>query len=177
MPTTKIILLLLLVAILSACASPANKQSMMVNPDAVASYVKEEQKGKFVVDAVGGGKATNPMWTSQVSKENFEAALKDSLSIAGLTSADSSASQYKVDADLLSLQQPMFGLTFDVISTVNYRVHKAGFERKFPITATGTATTSDAFVGMTRLKIANEKSIQANITEFIKQLSAATDIK
>lgn len=175
MPTTKIILPLLLLAILSGCAAPATKQAMVIRTDAVS--VKAEQKGKFIVDAVGGGKATNPMWTSQVSRESFDGALKESLAVAGLTSTESSANQYKIDADLLSLKQPLFGLTFDVVSTVNYRVYKDGFEKQFPITATGTATTSDAFVGITRLKIANEKSIQANITEFIKQLSTANDIK
>ncbi len=177
MPTTKIILPLLLLSILSGCAAPATKQAMVIRTDAVSSIVKAEQKGKFSVDAVGGGKATNPMWTSQVSRESFEGALKESLAVAGLTSAEPSANQYKIDADLLSLKQPLFGLTFDVVSAVNYRVYKDGFEKQFPITATGTATTSDAFVAITRLKIANEKSIQANITEFIKQLSAANDIK
>jgi hypothetical protein len=120
---------------------------------------------------VAGGKATNPFWTSQVSNESFESALKDSLTAAGLTSIDKATSQYKIDADLVSLKQPMFGLTFDVVSTVNYRVHGDSLAKTFPITATGTATTSDAFVALTRLKIANEKSIQANIIEFIKQLS------
>ncbi len=70
----------------------------------------------------------------------------------------------------------MFGLTFDVVSTVNYKVYGEGVNKVFPVVATGTATTSDAFVAITRLKIANEKSIQENIKAFIKQLSAS-DIK
>jgi hypothetical protein len=36
---------------------------------------------------------------------------------------------------------------------------------------------SEAFVAINRLKIANERTIQENITEFIKQLSSASDIK
>ena len=106
----------------------------------------------------------------------FGAALRESLAVAELASATASEGQYKIDADLVTLKQPLFGLTFDVVSTVNYRVYKEGFEKLMPITATGTATTSDAFVGITRLKIANEKSMQQNITEFIKQL-ANSDIK
>ena len=170
----KMILSAIVLAMLSGCAAaPANIQAMMVKPESVANVVKEEQKGKFVVYAVAGGKSTNPFWTSQVSNENFEGALKDSLAASGLTNADKTASQYKIDAELVSLKQPMFGLTFDVVSTVNYRVHGASVDKIFPIVATGTATTSDAFVGVTRLKLANEKSVQANIMEFIKQLSAS----
>lgn len=166
---TKLVLPLIVLAILSGCAAaPANKQAMIVAPSAT---VNAEQKGKFVVNAVKGGKATNPFWTSQVSNESFEAALKESLVLSGLSLADGSASKYKIDSELVSLKQPMFGLTFDVVSTVNYRVYGEGVDKVFPIVATGTATTSDAFVAITRLKIANEKSIQENIKEFIKQLS------
>ena len=116
------------------------------------------------------------MWTSQVSKETFGAALRESLAVAELASATASEGQYKIDADLVTLKQPLFGLTFDVVTTVNYRVYKEGFEKLMPITATGTATTSDAFVAITRLKIANEKSMQQNITEFIRQV-ASSNIK
>lgn len=173
---TKIILISAILTILSGCATPAAKQAMVIKPEAV-SIVKQDQKGKFNVESVSGGKATNPMWTSQVSKENFEAALKESLLISGLTTSAPSTDQFKIDADLQSLKQPLFGLTFDVVSTVNYRVYKPGYEKHFPITATGRATPSDAFVAINRLKIANERSIQENITEFIKQLSATSDIK
>lgn len=175
MSLKKSLLPFLLLVVLSGCASPAVQQSMIVKPDAVATVVKADQKSKFTVEKVDGGKVTNPMWTSQVSREAFEGALKESLVVTGL--AGSSEAQYKIDADLQSLEQPLFGLTFDVISKVNYRVYKDGFEKFFPITATGTATVSDAFVAITRLKMANEKSIQENITEFIRQVSLADEIK
>ncbi|MDP8568906.1 hypothetical protein [Methylophilus aquaticus] len=163
---------LLVLAVLSGCAAaPANKQAMIVSP---VSQVSAEQKGKFVVNTVAGGKATNPFWTSQVSNENFEAALKESLALSGLSGPEGSAGKYKIDAELVSLKQPVFGLTFDVVSTVNYKVAGEGVEKVFPIVATGTATTSDAFVAITRLKIANEKSIQENIKAFIQQLSSST---
>ena len=171
-----IILPILLIGLLGGCAAPATKEAMIVRPTAISTPIKAEQKGKFAVKNVGGGSVTNPMWTSQVSKETFGAALRESLAVAELASSTTSESQYKIDADLVTLKQPLFGLTFDVVSTVNYRVYKEGFEKHMPVTATGTATISDAFVAITRLKIANEKSMQQNITEFIKQL-AHSDIK
>lgn len=158
-------------ALLSGCAAaPANKHAMVVSP---VSVVSAEQKGRFVVNSVTGGKATNPFWTSQVSNESFEAALKESLAFSGLSAADGADGKYKVDAELVSLKQPLFGLTFDVVSTVNYTVAGDGVKKVFPIVATGTATTSDAFVAISRLKIANEKSIQENIKAFIQQLSSS----
>lgn len=163
---------LLVLAVLSGCAAaPANKQAMIVSP---VSQVSAEQKGKFVVNTVTGGKATNPFWTSQVSNESFQAALKESLALSGLSGPEGSAGKYKIDAELVSLKQPVFGLTFDVVSTVNYKVAGEGVEKVFPVVATGTATTADAFVAITRLKIANEKSIQENIKAFIQQLSSST---
>jgi len=173
---TRKIILPILVLVLSGCASPATKEAMVVRPE-VASFVKAEHKGKFKVVKVSGGKATNPMWTSQVSGENFESALVESLNTSGLAATDSTVDAYNVEAELLELDQPLMGLTFDVISKVNYRVYKDGFEKYFPITATGTATVSDAFVAIVRLKMANEKSIQENITAFIKQLAQASEVK
>lgn len=165
---TALMPVVLILAILSGCAAaPANKQAMIVTP---SSTVNADQKGKFVVNAVTGGKVTNPFWTSQVSNESFGDALKESLLISGLSASENPSSKYKIDADLISLKQPMLGLTFDVVSTVNYKVYGDGFEKVFPIVATGTATTSDSLLAITRLKIANEKSIQENIKAFISEL-------
>jgi hypothetical protein len=76
-----------------------------------------------------------------------------------------------VDANLQELNQPMFGFTFDVVSTVLYTVTGDGKQQQMPVTATGTASTSDAFVGMERLRIANERSIKENIKLFLQRLS------
>jgi hypothetical protein len=65
----------------------------------------------------------------------------------------------------------MFGLTFDVTSTVRYTVEGQGKRKIFPITAVGTATTSEAFAAVERLRIANEKSIKENIKKFLNELS------
>lgn len=170
------IVLALLVVAATGCASPATKEGMLISPT-VTQYTNPAQKGKFTVASVTGGKATNPMWTSQVSQENFESALKESLAIAGLTAVDTQTGQYKIDANLVSLDQPLVGLTFDVVSNVNYRVYKDGFEKILPIKATGTATFSDAAVAIARLRIANEKSIQNNITEFIKELGKLNELQ
>jgi hypothetical protein len=158
------------VSILGGCAAPANQQAMSIRPDQAKSITNKKLQKLFEVGSVTGGKETNPMWTSQVDNTSFKQALVDSLkNLNYLATTDKPV--YKIDATLQELKQPIIGLTFDVTSQINYRVDGPGLNKNFPITATGSATMSDAFLGIERLRIANERSIQENIKSFIEALS------
>lgn len=159
---------------LGGCATPATSQAMTVKPGAMAP-ANPRLKGQVAIAEVKGGKDTNPLWTSQVDANGFRKALNDSLAIAGYLATDPNTAKYKVSADLVSLDQPMFGLTYDVKSNVKYQVTGAAAPRSYDVQATGTAGTSDAFVGFERLRIANERSILENIKEFMNRLAAITD--
>jgi uncharacterized lipoprotein YajG len=161
-------------AMLQGCATPATQQAMSISYGDVAAATQAELKGAFVVRNVTGGKATNPLWTSQVDNASFQQALAQSLAVAGYGAAPGQAGRYQIDAELQQLKQPLFGLTFDVLSTVQYTIEGEGQRRQFPISATGTATTSDAFVAIERLRIANERSIKENIKAFIQNLPQLT---
>jgi hypothetical protein len=78
---------------------------------------------------------------------------------------------YRIEAELHELRQPIIGMTFDVDSRVEYRVDGGPGRRVFPVTARGSAAVSDAFFGVERLRIANERSINENIRLFIQQLT------
>ena len=71
----------------------------------------------------------------------------------------------------MTLDQPLFGLTLDVKSSVDYQVTGLGLSKSVPITVTGSATTSDAFVAIERLRIANQRSILENIKAFINEFA------
>lgn len=159
---------------LAGCATPATSQAMTVKPGAVAA-VNPKLKGQVAVADVKGGKETNPMWTSQVDAAGFRKALTDSLAVSGYLAPDAASAKYKVSADLVALEQPLFGLTFDVKSDVKYQVSGTGAPRDFVIKATGTAGTSDAFVAVERLRIANERSVMENIKEFLNRLATLAD--
>lgn len=159
---------------LAGCATPATSQAMTVKPGTMAP-ANPRLKGQVAIAEVKGGKETNPMWTSQVDAPGFRKALNDSLAIAGYLATDPNAAKYKVSADLLSLDQPLFGFTFDVKSKVKYQVTGSGAPRSYDVQATGTASTSDAFVGVERLRIANERSILENIKEFMNRLAAFSE--
>ena len=125
----------------------------------------------MVLGSVIGGEATNPLWASKVDAQSFKGALDKSLSVAGYKAVDASNAKYKVDADLQKLDQPFGGFTMDVVSTVLYTVSGGGVQKQFPVTATGSATTSDAFIGGERLRMASERSIKENIKLFLQKLA------
>lgn len=78
-----------------------------------------------------------------------------------------------VTASMIDLNQPMMGLDMSVTSRVRYTV-KQGERIVFDdtIAATGTATMSEAFMGVERLRLANEKSVQENIKQFLQRFRA-----
>ncbi|HVE53265.1 MAG TPA: hypothetical protein VNB23_07745 [Ramlibacter sp.] len=159
---------------LAGCATPATSQAMTVKPGTVAP-ANPRLKSAMAIADVRGGKETNPLWTSQVDAAGFRKALNDSLAIAGYTAPDAATAKYKVSAELLSLDQPLVGFTMDVKSRVRYQVTGGAAPRTFDITATGTASPSDAFMAFERLRLANERSVLENIKEFMNRLSAFTD--
>lgn len=156
-----------------ACATPATYQAMTVQPDAQSKAPNPKLKGQVELGTIGGGKDTNPLWTSQVDNENFTKALGDSLAISGYQPASGQPAKYRLSADLKELDQPLMGFTFDVKSSIVYTLEAADgsmAKQQIPVNATGTATVSDAFVAIERLRIANERSILENIKALLKRL-------
>ena len=166
----------LVVGSLLGCATPASQVAMQPASSELSATVRsaDHLRGKVAVRNVTGGKETNPMWTSQVDAASFKQALQDSMSSVGYLSADPQKATYVVDADLKALNQPLFGFTFDVESTVQYTVEKAGVGKDLSVKAVGSATVSDAFLGVERLRVANERSIKENIKSFLGKLVLLT---
>lgn len=154
---------------LAACATPSNPALMTVpaTPGLTASTGDTGYKSVATVN-VSGGSTTNPLWTAQVSNADFKTALEASLDAAGYLG--SSGPPITVDAALVELKQPLMGLDMSVTSEVRYIVTRDGHALFNEIVAaTGTATLSEAFSGVERLKKANEKSIKENISEFLRR--------
>jgi len=168
------IFVVLVTATVVGCATPASQQMMSVTaPPTDGARIDPKLKGAVFVRNVSGGQDTNPLWISQVGTNEFRGALIDSLRTFGYNAADQQSALITVDANLQSLSQPFVGFTFNVISVVNYTVERRGnapSTASLPISATGTATVSDAFLGVERMRLANERSIKENITKFITTL-------
>lgn len=171
----KIIIVSVMVTFLGGCASPARIDQMTVPAQVFATQAPistQLTKNIFIVD-VQGGEATNPMWTSEIGNSEFKIALENSLRSAKLLSTLINKADYKLEAKLISVNQPMFGLDFTVHATVLYSLvdNKTGetvYEET--IMESHTATMNDAFMGVERLKLANEGAARNNIKELISRL-------
>ncbi|HCU06907.1 MAG TPA: hypothetical protein DIC42_04935 [Holosporales bacterium] len=158
---------------LSGCASPAEYKNMVyMAPQCVKAEPSSKLHHAIFLNPVQGGKDTNPLWTSQVSAEDFQKALEISLQESGYLSKDKS--MYVLTANLKNLKQPFFGFDMTVTSSVNYGVDDVKKDKKIlneDLNAEFTATVSDAFVGIARLRLANEGSIKENIRMLIEKLA------
>lgn len=159
-------------ALLAGCASPANPRAM------VPASVSLQKKCAGTVSVVStGGQKTNPLWTSQVSNEDFATALRMSIERHGLFSKviQSGTGDYRIDVRLIRLRQPMIGFNMTVQAEIEWRLTDARTGRTVWTETTNnsfTATVGDAFAGIARLRLANEGAIRENIKTGLEHMSA-----
>jgi hypothetical protein len=160
--------------LLAACASGARVEEMTAPPSAVAPVGPSSPAfGAVSLGTVTGGSATNPLWISQVSNENFHAALAQSLAAHRLEAP--TGGRYRLNADLIELDQPWIGLDITVTAKVRYTLTSPGggaphFDRT--IETPYTAKFGDNLYGVERFRLADEGAIRANIATAIEQLTA-----
>lgn len=163
----------LFAVLLTGCASSAKVENMMINDQqAHAQQYDAGLRNNLRVSEVEGGEKTNPLWTSEIDGADFRTALEKSLGNAGLLSQGDKAA-YSLRAKLVSIEQPVFGFSFTVTSTVEYSlVENAGGRVVWQeaVKEPFTAGVGDAFYGVTRLRLANEGSARANINTLLQRL-------
>jgi len=156
----------------SSCAGPATVSGMVAAPTAAATAPPTLSRA-IAVQTVGGGRETNPMWTSQVGNAEFQDALTKSLQARGMH-ADGAAARYLLTVALVNLAQPMMGLDMTVSASVKYTLVERQSQTQVYdrlIDSSHTATFGDAVYGVERLRLANEGAIKKNIENFINDLS------
>lgn len=158
---------------LAGCASPARVGQMTAHPPAEVVGKTSQLNRRVVLGAIAGGEETNPLWISNVSNADFSRALEDSLKGVGLLAPSRDKSEYLLAANLNALEQPILGFDMTVTASVSYTLTEnlSGKEvYRSTVSTPFTATVSDAFLGVERLKIANEGAVRANIADIIKRL-------
>jgi hypothetical protein len=175
--TCQILFVAALALQLGGCATPADPKAMAVAPPAPQAAAKpfpDALQHAMCVRNVTGGEQTNPLWVSKVDNDGFKAALTTSLTSVGLIAP--SGCVYPIDVNLLGLSQPAIGFDMTVTSHVNYKVYEPSGDPLLleTIDAPYTATVGDAFIGVERLKLANEGSIRASIGIFLDKLRDTT---
>lgn len=170
----KFVFSILLLAVLSGCATPARIDQMTAKKIDTLKIVNETPlRNSLSLKGVSGGESTNPLWLSKVGSDDFKQALEQSLKTAMLLAADQSKGSYLLSTTLVSLNQPWVGLDLQVIATVEYSLEERATGRKVfstTISTPYTATFSDAVLAFERLKIANEGAVRENIEKIIDEL-------
>lgn len=163
-----------MVFVFSGCATASQPAAMTA--DFSAAAVKKHPVSASL--QVSGGGETSAMGASNISNADFAAAIKSSIEQSGLFAKLSDDSgDYRLTAHIVRLDRPMFGASFTVELEVNWRLMRASDQKvvwEKAIRASFTATMGDAFVGTTRLRLANEGAARANIKDAIDQMSALT---
>ncbi len=160
--------MLLLVA---ACAQPSRVSQMTIQ-NVIAPTVAQNQElvGAMFVADVSGGKATSPLWTSQVDNPQFKEALERSLEFNGLLATDEKGSKLSVSAALIKLDQPLMGFSLTVTSEVQYRVFERATQTEImreTLVAPYTAEFGSSLIAVERLRLANEGAIRESIKAFL----------
>jgi hypothetical protein len=177
-PMIRLLVAMLLLAGLGACAMPATYTSMVpelasadLGPGPAPSY-----RGAITVAPVSIGTDTSAPWTSQIGSTEFQDALVRTLMLANLASPQ--GGRFRLEATLLGLDRPFAGFAMTVTASVAYRLTDTATGAvvyQETRTSLGTATLNDAILNANRLRMADERALRANIRKLIQDLYALPD--
>lgn len=162
---------LALTLILGGCASPADRAAM--TPQNLT--VSKHHPYSLGVQT-GGGAETGAMDSSNVSDADLKAAIEDAVVRSKLftTIVQGSNGDYELSVRLTSLSKPVFGGTFTVNMETAWSLTKTSDRSvalRKSVKTSGTATMSDAFAGVTRLRMAVEAATRNNIEQGLKAVA------
>ena len=167
--------ILIVLGLLSACSHGANPSGMIamsaIEPLPSDSILRE----RVAIGSVTGGQATNPLWISEVSNDDFASALRQSLAANALLAVRDET--FRVDAILIGFDRPLAGFDLTVTARIKYRLTRRSngevvYDRE--IRAPFTANFGSAFLANERLKLANEGAVKENIKQFLRDLVIAS---
>ena len=154
---------------LMGCAS-ADK--MVYKPQTIVQPKDHQLSQGITVGQVTIDKEAHQVVMSDVTPDDLKVTLKRSLRESNLYN-ESAKNKYVLNAAFKKMVQPLFGADLKVSCNVHYslvdsRTNDLLYDKD--VTSYYTAKFSDAFVGMERLKLANEGAVKANIEMLINDL-------
>jgi hypothetical protein len=143
----------------------------------VSGFDSANKHPQTVSVSTGGGQDTSAMGKSQIADADFAKAISDSISNAKTFSQviQGKGADYLLNVTIFNMDQPSFGLSFTVKMEAGWTLRKADTGAvvwQESIKSEHTATTSDAFAGVERLRLANEGAAKDNIAKGLSKLSA-----
>lgn len=159
----------LALALLSGCATASNPAPLAAN-----EFTPQHKHAGTVAVSATGGSETSSVGASQISNAAIVESIAQTIRQSGLFEQVTPSGAYRLEVQLVRLEQPMFGGTFTVKLEMNWRLLDAAGNPLWQkaVFSSGTATMGDAFVGVTRLRLANENALRANIRDALTQIGA-----
>lgn len=162
------------VLLLAGCAGTTPRVSEMV-PLVTRSNIQHPIT--LEVEVVLGGEQTNLMTGSRIDAQTFHSALVIALSNSGLflQATPGQPENYKLNAMILSQDQPLVGLAFTVSMLVRYEMVDAQSQQAVwtkDIPSNYTAKFFDSLNGAKRLNLANEGVVRNNIQNLLNELAS-----
>jgi len=150
------------VLILTGCASPAKREAM--TPQGVAS---SKNYPYSLSVQTSGGSETGAMGSSNISDAVVQSKLFTSI-IQG------AGGDYQLSVRVINLSKPVFGATFTVEMETAWSLIKTADNSvvmRKSVKASGKATMGDAFVAVTRIRLAVENAARENISQGLKAIA------
>jgi hypothetical protein len=162
----------LTLALLSACAQRATARGLTVPKAELPGAMNPDLAGKIAVT----GTTTDKSWDSKIDDVTFREALVASLRLAGFLAKGSTA-PLTLSARLVRAEHVpgSWGIDITIKTIVRYTLLDAESGSKVidePVTATHTATFSDAALGFKRASLAHEVSARKNIAAAIERINS-----
>jgi hypothetical protein len=157
--------------VLAGCATATTFEGMVPESPDVAQH-----HAQSVSVAVSGGHETDAAGKPQISDAAFAQALTAAITKSRTFSrvVQGAGGDYLLTVALVSLDQPSFGFSFTVKMEAGWTLRRAAGGAvvwQESILSEHTATTSDAFAAVTRLRLATEGAARNNIAQGLSKIS------
>jgi len=156
---------------LTGCSSPANRSAMTPQDLTLAKHHPYSLKVQ-----TGGGSETGAMDSANIADADLKAAIEDAVTQSKLFKSivQGAGDDYELSVSVTSLTKPVFGATFTVEMETAWSLQRTSdrsIVMRKAIQSSGTATMGDAFVGVTRLRLAVENAARENIKQGLKEIA------
>lgn len=163
----KLFIILIFTGLLFGCVSPAQVDKMAAKETTTMIFSENLHKNIKLneVGSIGG--------YGIVKGSDFELALFKTLKNLDLIALNNTP-KYELSAQVMDIKEPLGGGSLTVTSKIKYLLIENSTQKVLinkTISSPYTAHFSDALIGVTRLKLANEGSVRINIMSFLKELS------
>lgn len=165
-----IVLFVFMIGGLFGCASPAAKNAMVVE------NISEAKKHPFSVSVIAqGGSDTDAFGSPNISNEDFAKAIEESIVKIGLFTkvVNLQGADYELSVTITDLSKPAFGFNMTVEMEAAWSLmhtQSRNIVMRRSIKSSNTATVSEEFGAVNRVRLAVERAARYNIRQGLSDI-------